>query len=45
MKAAREKAAAKDGADEAEAVEPDLPGSESETEAATPGRTAGGTGE
>ena len=36
-KAAREKAAAKDGDDEAEAAEPDLTGSDSEPEAATPG--------
>ena len=44
-KAAREKAAAKDGDDEAEAADPDLTGSDSEPEAATPGGTAGGTGE
>ena len=42
---AREKAAAKDGDDEAEATDPDLTGSDSEPEAATPGGTAGGTGE
>ena len=44
-KAARENAAAKYGDEEAEAAEPDLMGSESEPEAATPGGTAGGTGE
>ena len=44
-KAARENAAAKDGDDEAEAEEPDLTGSDSEPKAATPGGTAGGTGE
>ena len=44
-KAAREKAAAKDGDDEAEAEEPDLTGSDSEPEAATPRGTEGGTGE
>ena len=46
-KAAREKAAAKYGDNEAEAAEPaepDLTGSDSEPEAATPGGTAGGTG-
>ena len=36
-KAAREKAAAKYGDDEAEAAEPDLTGSDSEPEASTPG--------
>ena len=44
-KAAREKAAAKDGDDKAEAAEPDLTGSNLELETATPGGTAGGTGE
>ena len=44
-KADREKAAAKDGDDEEEAAEPDLTGSDSEPEAATPGGTAGSTGE
>ena len=50
-KAAREKAAPKDGGDEAEteaeaeAAESDLAGSDSEPEAATPGGTAGGTRE
>ena len=44
-KAAREKATSKDRDDEAEAAEPDLKGSDSEPEAATPGGTAGGTGE
>ena len=42
-KAARGKAAAKDGDDEAEATEPDLTGSDSETKISTPGGTAGGT--
>ena len=44
-KAAREKAAAKDGKNKVEAAEPDLTGSDLEPEAATPGGTAGGTGE
>ena len=44
-KAAREKAAAKDVDDEAEAAEPDLTGLDSEPETATSGGTAGGTGE
>ena len=44
-KAAREAAAAKNGDNEAEAAEPDLTGSESEPKTATPGGTAGGTGE
>ena len=44
-KAAREKAAAKDGDDEAEAPEPELTGLDSELKTATPGGTAGGTGE
>ena len=44
-KAARVKASAKDGDDEAEAAEPDLTGSDSEPKTATPGGTAGGTGE
>ena len=44
-KAAREKAAAKDGDNEAEAAEPDLTGLDSEPEAATPGGTPAGTGE
>ena len=44
-KAAREKVAAKDGDDEAEAAEPDLTGSDSEPEAGTPGGGMGGTGE
>ena len=44
-KAAREKAAAKDGDDEAEAADTDLTGSDSEPETATPGGTARGTGE
>ena len=35
----------KDEDDEAEAAEPDMMGSDSEPEAATPGGTAGGTGE
>ena len=51
LKAAREKVAAKDGDDEAEvaeaaeAAEPDLTGSDSDPEAATPGGTAGSTGD
>ena len=45
LKAAREKAAAKDGYDKAEAEEPELTGSDSETEADTPGGGGGGTGE
>ena len=44
-KAAREQAAAKDGNDEAESADPELTGSDSEPETATPGGTAGGTGE
>ena len=44
-KAAREKAAAKDGDDEVEVAEPDLTGLVSEPETATPGGTAGGTGD
>ena len=44
-KAAREKAEAKEGDNEAEAAEPELTGSDSELEADTPGGTAGGTGE
>ena len=44
-KAAREKAAAKDRDDDAEAADPDLTGSHSEPKAATPGGTAGGNGE
>ena len=44
-KATREAAAAKNGDNEAEAAEPDLTGSESEPKTATPGGTAGGTGE
>ena len=44
-KTARERAAAKDGDDEAEAAEPELTGLDSEPEADTPGGTAGGTGE
>ena len=46
-KAFREKAAAKDGDDEAEAAEPDFlgSGSDSDPKAATPGGTAGGTRE
>ena len=44
-KAAREKAAAKDDDNEAEAAETELTGSDSEPEADTPGGTAGGTGE
>ena len=44
-KAAREAAAAKNGDDEAVAEEPELTGSNSEPETATPGGTAGGTGE
>ena len=44
-KAAREKAAAKDGDNEAEAAELDLTGSDSEPKTATPGVTAGGTRE
>ena len=44
-KAAREKAAANEGDNEAEAAEPDLTGSDSEPATATPGGTAGGTGE
>ena len=48
-KAAREKAAAKDGDEEEEAAEPILMGSDSDsdskTKAATPGGVAGGTGE
>ena len=44
-KAARKKAPEKDGDDEAEAAEPDLTGSDSEPETATPRGTAGGTGE
>ena len=44
-KAAREKAAAKDGDDEAEAEEPDLTGLDSYPKAATPGGDVGGTGE
>ena len=48
-KAAREKAAAKDGEDKAEAAEaaepePYLTGSDSEPKIVTPGGTAGGTG-
>ena len=42
---AREKAAAKEDDDAAEAAEPELTGSESEPEADTPGGIAGGTGE
>ena len=44
-KAAREKAAAKEEDEAAEAAEPELTGSDSEPEADTPGGTAGGTGE
>ena len=44
-KAAREKAAAKEEDDAAEAADPDLTGSDLEAEADTPGETAGGTGE
>ena len=44
-KAAREKAAAKDGDDEVEAAEPDLTGLDSEPKTVTPGGTTGGTGE
>ena len=44
-KAAREAAAAKNGEDEAMAEEPELTGLDSEPETATPGGTAGGTGE
>ena len=44
-KAAREAAAANNGDDEAMAEEPELTGSDSEPETATPGGTAGGTGE
>ena len=44
-KAAREEAAAKNGDDEAEEAEPDLTGSDSDPKTATPGGTAGGTGE
>ena len=43
-KAAMEAAAAKNGDDEAVAEEPELMGSESEPETATPGGTAGGPG-
>ena len=44
-KTARERAAAKDGDDEAEAAEPELTGSDSKPEADTPGGTKGGTEE
>ena len=44
-KAAREKAAAKEEGEAAEAVEPELTSSDSEPESDTPGGTAGGTGE
>ena len=44
-KAAREKAAAKEEDDAAEAAEPELTGSDLETKADTTGETAGGTGE
>ena len=44
-KAAREKAAAEDGDEEAEVSEPDLTVSDSERETATPGGTSRGTGE
>ena len=43
-KAAREKAAAKEGDDEAEAADPELMGSDLEPEADTPGGTAGRLG-
>ena len=45
LKGGQGKAAAKDGYDEAEAAETELTGSDSDPEAATPGETAGGTGE
>ena len=44
-KAAKEKAAAKDGDDEAEAAKPELTGSDSDPKADTPGGTSGGIGE
>ena len=44
-KAAREKAAAKEEDEAAEAAEPELTGSDSEPEEDTLGGTAGGTGE
>ena len=43
-KATRDAAAAKTGDDEAMAEEPELTGSDSEPETATPGGTAGRTG-